>query len=61
MAGGSCRLPRRVWVFPPLAECRSRFGAILGQRVDWPAEPDDRDAVDLVDAAWDDPDDEVEF
>ena len=58
----SCGMVRqRSYLFPPLAECRSRFEAVLGQRVDWPAEPDGRDAADLVNRMWTDADDEVQF
>lgn len=32
---------RRVWSYrlPPLCECREAFEAMLGQRIDWPPEP----------------------
>ena len=33
----------RVYEFPPLAQCRDAFEAHLGQRVDWPEEPEPTD------------------
>jgi len=35
---------KRAWgyIFPPLAECRRAFEGMLGQSIDWPEIPEDR-------------------
>jgi hypothetical protein len=45
----------RAYLFPPLAECRQRFEALLGQTITWPEEPE------VTDAMPSHPDNDVEF